>query len=315
MNNIKKVICIVLSITICVMPSVVPVFAEPTFAFATTEKVNEELTITSYEEGELVTRTSDLNNVPTNLSMTPRGITTYSNLDEQLHENCIYSCEHYDNPLVISSDEVSVMSKEQSIDMLIEYDNITSDEEMESFIAKYSEFPVEDIDLDSMRNSAEQFEYNEEVLAEYDNITTDDEMRSFIAKYSGIPVEDVDLESMRNSAEQSQNVINEYSDVLFPALENSETETIGDVDESIVSLFCDHYLLLLPCQGKHSSASNCNVFCERIVICILSGCGYKTTIGVTEVSHTWSVGWCGQTCRKCSRIELFHAPGGCSHCD
>jgi len=31
-------------------------------------------------------------------------------------------------------------------------------------------------------------------------------------------------------------------------------------------------------------------------------------------NHTWSVGWCGRTCRLCGIIELFHAPDGCPRC-
>lgn len=45
-------------------------------------------------------------------------------------------------------------------------------------------------------------------------------------------------------------------------------------------------------------------------------CGYsKMTEGTkTTVPHDWSVGWCGQTCKTCNIVEMFHEDGGCWYC-
>ena len=96
--------------------------------------------------------------------------------------------------------------------------------------------------------------------------------------------------------------------------------SVEDINELIrgSSLYCllyGHVLVVFPCTGNHGSpGNNCMRYCNRVIVCQYSPCTWSDIVSVSEEAHSWSVGWCGQTCTVCKKIELFHLPGGCWYC-
>jgi len=144
-------------------------------------------------------------------------------------------------------------------------------------------------------------------LDKYMEISSEEEIIILISKLYGIPVEDFDF------------------DFDFICSCNSVTEPLNEDDLKffreeggcIASPNGEHDLLVAPCSGNHGSPnSNCMRFCTRSQVCLyyIHGCNFNNPTNVYETAHTWSVGWCGQTCKICGLIQLFHAPGGCWYC-
>jgi len=94
------------------------------------------------------------------------------------------------------------------------------------------------------------------------------------------------------SIEEFQNILDEYR--------NSSREV------------CNHVFYSGGCVGSHASAGTCRVHCLQTVKC--SFCPESYPFLTQHDSHNWSVGWCGQTCKTCGLIQLFHPPGGCFYC-
>jgi len=164
----------------------------------------------------------------------------------------------------------------------------------------------------------------QKLIDEYMALSSEEERQIFLAEMWAIPVEDVELyithEEPMNE-DELKSFIDEYTGVSTDSLEEATkiaTELMGfsierKIDDQQLSIFCKHPdVVIFPCTGSHSG-SGCTVTCKRTVVCYYA-CGWSSDTRYEESSHSWSAGWCGQTCTRCGKIELFHSAGGCWYC-
>lgn len=75
-------------------------------------------------------------------------------------------------------------------------------------------------------------------------------------------------------------------------------------DSALSHLLGDTYYLQCIEDAKY----DCTPSTHGYANCILPFCDYVYKRGPTfhkRVNHDWSVGWAGQTCKECGRVEVF----------
>ncbi len=210
----------------------------------------------------------------------------YEHIDHEGSEDCRYGCVHDFN--TYTSSESSVWTKEEEQSFLTEFQNATSDEEINEIISKYYDIPLEDVDFTEMKAQSEAF------AKTMDQDVTFDE---FIYENYGATDADVFL----------------YENFGITSEENDNTSAKIAATDSCYS--GNHTYLEGKCVQNHyrPSSNSCMVWCTRSAVCKYCKVA-SVTIEVRETVHTWSVGWCGQTCTVCGLIEMLHEEGGCYYC-
>lgn len=203
----------------------------------------------------------------------------HTHIDHEGSENCIYGCTHSIN--THSPDDVaSHRSPEENDRLICEFKSISSDAEFAEWISEYYEIPFTETDFTQLR------EYARSVQMKTIEVSVLDELEE--ACFEAL--------SVMQTAEASVSRITAEADSADPC--------------GLIS--CDHMYLAAECQGNHYGQSGCSVWCVRPEMCMY--CHATAQVTVQEESHTWSVGWCGQTCSVCGKIEMFHEEGGCWFC-
>ena len=209
---------------------------------------------------------------------------THGHTNHADDDNCRYSCVSATD----SRDDIAAArAKNQAF--FEAYRNVSSDAELEILIADYFGIDRSEFDLVGLRNAAEAVHasyIDETFVKEYSEISSREDMIGFIAKYANVSSSDAELIMNKSAAEFN-----------------------GSLDQ----LFCNHSYLAGSCEGDHYGRNNCMVWCIRTAAC-MHRCGAVTEVTIHETDHNWSVGWCGQTCKDCGLVEMFHESGGCWYC-
>ncbi len=149
-------------------------------------------------------------------------------------------------------------------------------------------------------------EYWESFDEENEKVWSEETAKAFIDAFSACETD-----------EEAALVISDFFDIPLEDI-NMEDFYSGDKRPgSTKDYYCPPHTDYIAgsCMGDHFNLSGCTVWCRRLAVCGL--CRKKSTqiiVSYPEECHDWSVGWCGQTCKRCGKIELFHAPGGCWYC-
>lgn len=211
----------------------------------------------------------------------------HEHTDHADSENCKYSCSLPENNYSSSHNEKTA---DEVQSFLNAFQTASSDEELNAIIAEHYGLSVSDVDIVEMRDLATSVKIDyidDKFVEEFANASSEEELVKLITDYADVSIEE--------------------AQVLYAEIPNAELNGFWD------QLFCDHTYLAASCQGAHGEVVNCEVWCTRTAVCMFN-CGSVTEVMVREPAHDWSVGWCGQTCKTCGLLEIFHEDGGCWYC-
>lgn len=209
----------------------------------------------------------------------------HTHIDHEDSENCIYSCTHSIN-IHSPTERADHRSTEENERLMSEFSEISSDAEFAEWISEYYEIPFTEADLVQLREYARSVRSN----------TIDPSVF--------IELED-NCDEVLTIMTNCENSINADTEISCGNIDLASTDSWGLVS-------CEHMYLAAECQGNHYGQSDCEVWCVRPEMCMY--CHAKAEVTVREEAHTWSVGWCEQTCTVCGKIEMFHEEGGCWFC-
>lgn len=223
-------------------------------------------------------------------------------------ENCVYSCEQ---DHLISETSTSFVSSRTHID------HPGSENCIYSCDYAMNHYTGAGTGNQSASMSAA------ESIAKLQENPSDEALCELVSSWYNIPFDTTDLEEMgalarslpRPTAEEVDRILADYYAELERSgymVEDSENSTMATNEQPSAAFFCEHHFITLPCENDHCGGSGCSVWCIRVFTC--EHCHVSYTSSIQETNHVWSEGWCGQACRTCGLVDLFHQPGGCWYC-